>query len=137
MLGKFQGRGRVHKVLARSGYGKRGAMSASERSPAQEHDDIASHLSSLETESHADGDMPESRLDRKPRVSGGRLTSKARNDLPTKEFAEPKKRKYPINDPNHARNALARVSQFGSDEEKSKVRSAVHKKYPGIGAKKS
>ena len=40
---------------------------------------------------------------------------------------------YPINDPNHARNALARVAQHGSPAEQAKVRAAVHRRYPGIG----
>lgn len=62
-----------------------------------------------------------------------RLTSKQRNKLPTKSFAEPGKRAYPINDASHARNALSRVSQFGSPSEKKQVRAAVHRKYPGIG----
>ena len=62
-----------------------------------------------------------------------RLTSSARKALPTKSFAEPGKRAYPIEDASHARNALSRVSQFGSPAEKKQVRSAVHKKYPGIG----
>jgi len=62
-----------------------------------------------------------------------KLTSDTRNHLAAKSFAEPGKRAYPINDANHARNALARVSQFGSSAEKAKVRAAVHKKFPGIG----
>lgn len=62
-----------------------------------------------------------------------RLTPTARSRLSSSTFAIPAERKYPINDPNHARNALARVSQFGSPAEKSKVRAAVHRKFPGIG----
>ncbi len=62
-----------------------------------------------------------------------KLTTKAREHLKTKEFAVPGKRKYPIEDKNHARNALARVSQFGSQAEKDAVRAAVHGKYPDIG----
>ncbi|MGH7239739.1 MAG: DUF6582 domain-containing protein [Candidatus Saccharimonadales bacterium] len=65
-----------------------------------------------------------------------KLTSKKRKSLPKKDFAEPGKRKYPLNDKSHARNALARVSQYGSSSEKAKVRSAVHRKYPSIGKKK-
>lgn len=61
-----------------------------------------------------------------------KLTSKARNALPQKDFALPGGR-YPIEDASHARNALARVSQHGSPEEKAKVRAAVHRKYPSIG----
>lgn len=61
------------------------------------------------------------------------LTESARDKIKPKNFAEPKKRAYPIEDPAHARNALARVSQFGSPGEKSQVRAKVHAKYPGIG----
>lgn len=61
-----------------------------------------------------------------------KLTSKARNKLKSGSFALPGRR-YPINDKSHARNALARVSQHGTSEEKSKVRAAVHRKFPGIG----
>jgi hypothetical protein len=65
-----------------------------------------------------------------------KLTSKERNNLKTSTFAIPGKRAYLLPDASHARNALARVSQFGSSEEKSKVRSAVARKFPGIGGKK-
>jgi len=61
-----------------------------------------------------------------------KLTSKRRNALPKDDFALPG-RKYPIEDANHARNALARVSQHGTPSEKAKVRAKVHRKYPGIG----
>lgn len=61
-----------------------------------------------------------------------KLTSKQRNAMPQSEFALPGGR-YPINDPNHARNALSRVSQYGSPDEKSRVRSRVHERYPSIG----
>ena len=39
------------------------------------------------------------------------LTSKARDKLPAKDFAEPEKRAYPIEDKAHARNAKARAAQ--------------------------
>ncbi len=61
-----------------------------------------------------------------------KLTSEARNKLSKKSFAEPGKRAYPIEDASHARNALARVSQFGSSAEKALIRAKVHKKFPGI-----
>lgn len=61
-----------------------------------------------------------------------KLTTKERNSLPHKDFALPSGR-YPIEDANHARNALSRVSQFGSPLEKELVRRAVHRKYPDIG----
>lgn len=71
-----------------------------------------------------------------------RLTYGERKSMPKSEFAIPAhktsgnkagKGAYPIPDKSHARNALARVSQFGSSEEKKKVRAAVHRKFPSIG----
>jgi hypothetical protein len=62
-----------------------------------------------------------------------KLYSAARKALPTKSFAEPDKRKYPIENEAHARNALARVAQSGTPAEKAKVKAAVKKKYPSIG----
>lgn len=60
------------------------------------------------------------------------LTTKERKALPSSSFALPGGR-YPIPDPSHARNALSRVSQYGSPGEKATVRAAVHRKYPSIG----
>jgi len=60
------------------------------------------------------------------------LTTKKRNSLPSKSFAGPD-RSYPINDASHARNALARVSQFGSPALKAEVDAKVHREYPSIG----
>jgi hypothetical protein len=63
-----------------------------------------------------------------------KLSSAARKALPAQDFALGKGH-YPIEDPNHARNALARVSEFGSSAQKAEVRAKVHAKYPGIGKK--
>lgn len=72
---------------------------------------------------------------------GGKLTYAERQKMPSSEFAlpgagtGPKGRgggSYPIPDASHARNALARVSQHGTPEEKARVRAAVHRKFPGI-----
>lgn len=60
-----------------------------------------------------------------------RLTSKERNALPDSVFAGPD-RSYPIQNASHARNALARVSQFGTEGLKDKVREKVYRKYPDI-----
>ena len=60
------------------------------------------------------------------------MSTEKRKGLSDTSFALPSKRKYPINDESHARNALARASQFASPEEKSKIRSAVHRRFPGI-----
>jgi len=58
-----------------------------------------------------------------------------RKRMKSSSFALPKQRKYPIQDISHARNALARVAQFGTSSEKAKVRKAVHKKFPSINIK--
>lgn len=60
------------------------------------------------------------------------LTAARRKKIPTGEFAGPD-RSYPIPDKSHARNALSRVSQFGTSELKAKVRAKVHRKFPDIG----
>lgn len=61
-----------------------------------------------------------------------KLTSKERSEIPSNKFAIPGKRKYPLENPAHARDALARVSEFGSIKEKHEVREKVHDLYPGM-----
>lgn len=61
-----------------------------------------------------------------------KLTTKQRKRMKSSTFALPRQRAYPIPDISHARNALARVAQFGTDAEQSKVRRAVEKKYPSL-----
>lgn len=61
----------------------------------------------------------------------GVLSSSARKALPKSDFALPGGR-YPISDPAHARNALARGAQHASPEELKKIKAKVHAKYPGI-----
>ena len=62
-----------------------------------------------------------------------KLTSKKRKGLKKSTFAIPGQRKYPIPDKSHARNALARVSEYGTPAQKAEVRRKVHAKFPGIG----
>lgn len=64
------------------------------------------------------------------------LTAKRRKSLPDSAFAIPEKRAYPIHDEAHARNALSRVAQHGTPEEKRRVRAAVKRRYPNIGTDK-
>jgi hypothetical protein len=64
------------------------------------------------------------------------LSTKDRKKLTKKSFALPGKRKYPIPDKSHARNALARVAQKGSPAEQKKVRAAVTKRFPSLGKKR-
>ena len=62
-----------------------------------------------------------------------KLTYKARKRLPSTAFAvDGKKRKYPVHDKAHARNALARVGAHGTPEEKAEVRRKVKAKFPSI-----
>lgn len=63
------------------------------------------------------------------------LTTKGRKAIASKNFALPGRR-YPVHDENHARNALARVAQYGTPSEQATVRRKVHEKYPGIGEDK-
>jgi len=65
-----------------------------------------------------------------------RLTAKQRKRMKPSSFALPRQRAYPINDIEHARMALAMVSKYGTDGEKSKVRRAVGDKYPSLKKKK-
>ena len=67
-----------------------------------------------------------------------KLSYENRKKMKKSSFALPSKREggkggYPINDAAHARNALARVSQHGSESEKKTVRAKVHAKFPAIG----
>lgn len=55
-----------------------------------------------------------------------KLTTKARNSLPKKDFAVPSERKFPIENRSHAANAKARASQMEkagklSASEKSRI----------------
>jgi uncharacterized protein DUF6582 len=60
-------------------------------------------------------------------------STKERKKLKNKSFALPGKRKYPIPDKAHARNASARVAQRGTPDEQKKVETAVRKRYPSLG----
>lgn len=60
-----------------------------------------------------------------------KLDAKARNAIPTSDFAGPN-RSYPIEDRSHAANAKARVANK-SPELKARIDAAVARKYPGMG----
>jgi hypothetical protein len=62
-----------------------------------------------------------------------KLTTQERKRLPKGDFALPGGR-YPINDANHARNALARAAQHATPSEEATIRHRVHAKYPSIGS---
>jgi len=89
--------------------------------------------------------VPLARIRKGCRVKAGGETGSMAKDLSTqdrkklnkKSFALPGKRKYPIPDKAHARNALARVAQNGTTAEQKKVKAAVKKRFPSIGKKKA
>jgi len=68
------------------------------------------------------------------------LTQAQRDALPASAFAIPERREYPYrglpggpeNNRRHAANALARVTHYGTPEEKARVRAAVAAEYPGM-----
>jgi len=68
-----------------------------------------------------------------------KLTAAKRKKIPSKEFAEPKERKYPVNDKAHAANAKARATQMVnkgklSKSEEKKIDAKANKK---LGKKKA
>ena len=144
------------------GTGRLGGQQITDMSHAQEGNrtligrllrgDLVGGAVSLLFVSHTDLDRTRVHLSDRPgshaapaaRLSAGRrsghtvgmpteLTSKERKKLRKKQFALPGKRKYPIPDKAHARNALARVAQKGTPAEQRKVRAAVRKRFPSIG----
>jgi hypothetical protein len=75
------------------------------------------------------------------RAAKGKLSMAQRKRIPKSSFAIPEKApesgSYPIHDKAHARNALSRVAQRGTPEEKARVRRAVASKFPDIGKGKN
>lgn len=58
-----------------------------------------------------------------------RLTAAQRRRLPASAFVYPERRAYPIHDPAHARNALARAASSSNFGSPTKVRAAVQRRY--------
>ena len=61
-----------------------------------------------------------------------RLSYGQKKRLRKTSFAIPSKRKYPIPDIAHGRNALARVSASGTTKERQQVRRNVYRRYPSL-----
>jgi hypothetical protein len=57
------------------------------------------------------------------------MKASRRNALPRSAFAYPKTRRYPIDTPARARNALARAAQSGTSGSYATVAKAVRKRY--------
>lgn len=66
------------------------------------------------------------------KANAKRNTTAGRDKMPATDFALPAEQKYRIDDPAHARNALARAAQNATPAEQAKVKAAVAKKYPSI-----
>ena len=64
----------------------------------------------------------------------GKLNAAKRNALPSKDFAGPD-RSYPIEDPGHARAAMARASEFAGPAEEASIDRKVAAKYPSMKVK--
>lgn len=58
-----------------------------------------------------------------------KLTAKARKEIPAKEFANPKEKRFPLNDKPHIANAESR-ERFASPEEKKRIDAASAKAFP-------
>ena len=61
-----------------------------------------------------------------------KLNAAKRKKIPTSEFGLPEKKAYPLENANHARNALARASQFATPDEEAEIKAKVAKRFPGI-----
>jgi len=57
------------------------------------------------------------------------LNAAARNALPTSSFAMPAQRRFPINNPSHARAALS-MAHYAPNP--SAIRAAVARRFPAI-----
>ena len=68
----------------------------------------------------------------KPSTNAKRNTKAGRDAMPSSDFALPAQKAYRIDDPAHARSALARAAQNATPAEQKQVQAAVAKKYPSI-----
>ncbi len=68
----------------------------------------------------------------------GTLSSRQRQALARDDFALPERApgpgSYPIPDRDHAIDALSKVEHYGTDDEIRRVRKAVARKFPDLGA---
>jgi len=62
-----------------------------------------------------------------------RNTKKGRAQMPASDFGLPAQKKYRIDDPAHARDALGRAKQDATPAQQAQIRRRVHAKFPSIG----
>ncbi len=60
-----------------------------------------------------------------------KLTKATRGALPSKDFALPKTRQYPIPDRSHAEAALRELHN-ASPADRRRIRAAIARRYPGL-----
>ena len=56
-----------------------------------------------------------------------KLTSAERNALPASAFLDPTHRKYPAEDPGHAKAAIARAGEYGHPKLQAKAKAKLRK----------
>lgn len=61
-----------------------------------------------------------------------KLDSESRGQLKDSDFVFPEQRAYPIHTREHGINALARVTQHGTEEERDRVRKSVCSRYSDL-----
>lgn len=62
-----------------------------------------------------------------------RNTTKGRAAMPASDFGLPAQKKYRIDDPAHARNALGRAAQSATPAQQAQIKARVKAKFPSIG----
>jgi hypothetical protein len=62
-----------------------------------------------------------------------RNTKKGRAQMPASDFGLPAQKKYRIDDPAHARDALARAAQDATPAQRAQIKRRVAAKFPSIG----
>lgn len=122
-------RGKFHAMEAR---GEISPKVVSEFDRASRGKKLPKHKKPLKKISPTSSQVHVSSAGEEDEVLKDKLTTEGREHVAEHNFAIPEDRKYPIHDVSHARNALARVSQHGSAEEKARVRGAVFRKYPSL-----
>jgi hypothetical protein len=60
------------------------------------------------------------------------ITVAKRKSLPKSSFGLPGARKYPVDTPARARNALSRAAQNATPAQQSQIKAKVKAKYPSI-----
>ena len=60
------------------------------------------------------------------------ISAAKRKSLPSSSFGLPGQKKYPLDTPGRARNALSRAAQNASPSQQAQIKAKVRSKYPSI-----